>query len=105
MGIPRGTTPTLTLTFADQSLDLTTAASVFVTFKTQYGTLTKDDSDASLTIAAKQIDVFLSQEETLAFPAEKIEIQANWVYNDGTRGASDVAYFDFTPQLLESVIS
>lgn len=103
MGIPRGTTPTLTLTFSDASLDLTTAQSVYVTFKTPHGTLTKDEND--LTIAAKQIDVFLDQSETLTFPADKVAIQANWVYSDGTRGASDVAYFDFTPQLLESVLS
>ena len=76
---------------------------MYVTFKTPHNTLTKEEAD--LTIAAKSIEVFLSQAETLAFPADKIEIQANWVYADGSRGASDVAYFEFTPQLLNSVLS
>ena len=103
MGIPRGTTPTLTLTFTDATLDLTAADNVYVTFNTPFATLTKSGED--LDVAAKQIDVFLTQEETLGFPAEQIEVQANWVYSDGTRGASDVAYFEFTPQLLNSVLS
>ena len=103
MGIPRGTTPTLTLTFTEESLDLTQAENVYVTFTTEHATLTKTGED--LEVAAKQIDVYLSQQETLSFPAGQIQIQANWTYAGGDRGASDVALFEFTPQLLNSVLS
>lgn len=101
MGVPRGTTPTLTLTFSDPDLDLTTASDVYVTFRFGETPLTKTGED--LVITEKTIEVFLSQTETLAFPEGPVEVQANWM-KGGKRAASDVAQYFFTKQLLEQEI-
>lgn len=101
MGIPKGTTPTFTLTFSDESLDLTQAAHVYVTFKNGT-TITKADDD--LTIAARQIDVYLSQAETLAFRQGATQIQVNWTYGDGSRAASEMVSFSFSNNLLDEVL-
>ena len=100
MAIPRGVTPTFTLTFADENLDLTQAAHVYVTFKSGK-TITKSDSE--LTIAAKQIDVYLTQAETLSFRGV-VSIQVNWTYADGSRAASDIVPYNFSEQLLDKVV-
>ena len=101
MSIPRGVTPTFVLTFSDQTLDLTTASHVYVTFRG--GTeLTKSDSD--LEIEAKKISVYLSQAETLAFSMGNVNIQANWTYPNGARAASNVVAYVFNEQLLNRVV-
>lgn len=102
MGVPRGTTPTISLTFDDESLDLTQASGVYVTFDSAGNVMTKTGAD--LDVAERQIDVFLSQEETLSFPIGTVAIQVNWIYADGKRGASEVAYYNFSPQLLGRVL-
>ena len=101
MGIPKGVSPTFTFTFSDENLDLTQAAHVYVTFKNG-ATITK--SDADLTIAARQIDVYLTQAETLAFRQGATQIQVNWTYGDGSRAASEVVSFSFSNNLLDEVL-
>ena len=102
MSIVRGTTPTFTLTFTEESLDLTTAVNVYVTIDQRGKSITKTEED--LTVSAKQIEVYLSQEETLSFSAGSIEIQANWTTSGGGRCASEVATYTLTKQLLSKVI-
>lgn len=109
MSTPFGTTPTFTLTFTDENLDLTAASHVYVTFLSGVRKITLSDSD--LTVAEKQISVVLTQEETLALiqnPASDaettVQIQANWTYATGKRGSSEVAFFPFSKQLLAEVI-
>lgn len=102
MGVPRGTTPTLVLTFSDETLDLTQASHVYVTIKATGQILTKTGAD--LDVEARQISVFLGQSETLAFAPGRVQLQVNWIYADGKRGASEIAYYDFSPQLLGSVL-
>lgn len=102
MGIPRATTPTITLTFTDQDLDLTAAENVYVTFEQVNKNLTKTGED--LTVQAKQIDTQLSQEETLAFVGGPVKVQANWTDSSGNRFASDVEEIELTEQLLEEVV-
>ena len=70
MGVPQYTTPTFTLTFTEQALDLTQAQNVYVTFKSGETLMTKTGAD--LTIAEKSIGVYLSQEETAKWIAEFI---------------------------------
>lgn len=101
MAIPRGVTPTFTLTFEDDDLDLTQAAHVYVTFR---GGREITKADDELTIAAKQIDVYLTQAETLAFRQGEVAIQANWTYLDGHRAASEIVSFNFSGQLLDKVV-
>ncbi len=101
MAIPRGVTPTFTLTFDDENLDLTQANHVYVTFRSGT-TLTKADTE--LTIAAKRIDVYLTQAETLAFRQGPTVIQVNWTYGDGSRAASEAVRYSFVDNLLDKVV-
>lgn len=104
MSAPRGTTPTLVLTFTDTNLDLTTATAVYVTFK--YGLMndkiTKTGED--LEVEAKKITVSFSQAETLNFPEGPMQIQANWTGADGFRAASEIQSFNWSRQLLPEVL-
>ena len=101
MGAARGTTPTFVLTFTEQTLDLTTAANVYVTFSSGANVLTKTGED--LTVEAKQISIYLSQEETLAF-ADTVRIQANWTTPTGSRAASEIVTYNMSDQLLRKVV-
>ena len=100
--IARGTTPTFTLTFSDETVDLTTANNVYVTFLSGNTKITKTGTD--LTITALSIGVHLSQEETLSSREGIVNIQANWTTADGNRVASEIASYTLTRQLLDEVI-
>jgi hypothetical protein len=102
MAAPKGTTPTLTLTFPENTVDLTTASNVYVTFAWSTKTLTKTGSD--LAVSPHSIDVYLTQAETLRFPVGAVKVQANWVFSDGSREASNISSYDFTANLLEKVL-
>lgn len=102
MSVPQYTTPTFTLTFTEQGLDLTAAANVYVTFRSCGYTLTKSGED--LTVAAKTIGVHLTQAETSRFKPGEIEIQANWTASNGDRAASNVVKYQIDRQLLTAVI-
>ena len=58
MSVPRYTTPTFTLTFTEQGLDLTQATGVYVTFKQALFETTKTGDD--LEVEAKKISVTVS---------------------------------------------
>lgn len=109
MSAPRGTTPTFTLSFTEPSLDLTSAAHVYVTFRNNTNTVTKQDTD--LTIAEKSVTVTLSQAETLAFLVDSFvgsstcDIQVNWTDISGGRAASEVVKYTFDKQILDEVVS
>ena len=102
MSIPRGTTPTITLTFSEPSLDLTTADNVYVTI--QCGALKITKTGADLEVQEKTISLCLTQEETLAIKEGKVQIQANWTAS-GYRYASEVATQTFSKQLLNEVLA
>ena len=102
MSVPSWTTPTFTLTFTQQGLDLTQAHNVYVTFRSGQNVITKTGED--LTIAEKEIGVFLSQAETGMLAPGMVEIQANWTTGDGGRAASEIVRYEFSPQLLKAVI-
>ena len=48
MGVPQYTTPTFTLNFTEQSLDLTQARNVYVTFKSEGTLITKTGEDLTV---------------------------------------------------------
>lgn len=102
MSVPRGTTPTITLTIDDETIDLTQATNVYVTFSRRGNIVTKTGTD--LTIDENTIEVTLSQAETLAFSDGPVDVQANWTYAGGARCATEIAGLDLTRQLLERVI-
>lgn len=84
----RGTTPTFQLTLTDQTVDLTQAEHVYATFKQLNTTITKTGED--LTVTPHEVDVYLSQEDTLKFLEKEVEVQLNWTYYDGRRACSKV---------------
>ena len=102
MGVARATTPTFTLTFTEEGLDLTTASNVYVTFEQKDVNFTKQGAD--LDIEEKAIDVFLSQEETLQFQIGMVDVQVNWTMVNGRRASSDVKQVEISKQLLRQVV-
>ena len=103
MSVPRGTTPTFTLTFTDENLDLTAADHVYVSFRC--ATVYIEKSDEDLDIEAKSVSVYLNQSETLSIAQGKVAIQVNWVYANGDRAASEIVQYSFSGQLLNRVVS
>jgi len=102
MSVPQYTTPTFTLTFTEDGLDLTQAQNVYVTFRSGDVVMTK--TGAELTIAEKSIGVYLSQEETAKFRIGYVDIQANWTTATGGRAASEVTKYIISEQLLKRVV-
>ena len=102
MSFPQFTTPTVTLTFSEEGLDLTEAENVYVTFRSAKVCITKTGDD--LTVAAKEIGVKLSQEETGKLTPGYVQIQANWTDANGSRSASEIAAVDVSEQLLKRVV-
>lgn len=102
MSVARGTTPTYRLKFTEESLDLTEANNVYVTFRKGTRILTKTGND--IDVAPKQIDIYLNQKETLSFSTGEVKVQVNWTAGGGKRAASKVRTIDLSEQLLEKVI-
>ena len=102
MSIPRGTTPTFTLTFSEQGLDFTQVNNVYVTFERGGRNITK--SGSNLAIQEKQIQVYLDQRETLMFTEGAVEIQVNWTGMNGRRAASEIKSVDVSKNLLRRVV-
>lgn len=80
----QGLTPTITINVPEE-VDLTEAANVYVSFK-QGQRVTKA---ATFDVFAHQVDVYLTQAETLAFNVGTVEVQLNWTYSSGQRGATN----------------
>ncbi len=103
----RGTTPTFTLTLRDEEVDLTQAENVYVTFtqvsqEYEPASITKTGDD--LTIEAKKIHVYISQEESLKFKEGMLDIQANWTYEDGKRACSEIKRICVKQNLLGEIL-
>ena len=97
----RGTTPTFKLILNDDTVDLTTATKVYVTFSQNGIKLTKSED---LEILEKEVDVYLSQEETLAFVLSSVEIQINWIYGDGKRACTNIVRVPVGRNLINEVL-
>ena len=96
----RGTTPTFVLTISDNTIDLTEALNVYVTFKQNSTVINKKGED--IVVTAHQVDVYLSQKETLKFVEGSLEIQLNWTYMDGRRACSVIKTIDVEKNLIGS---
>lgn len=104
--ITQGTTPTFQLKIPN-TVDLTQASKVYATFR-QSGVTPITKTGANITVTAHQVDVYLSQAETLTFIASDyipLEIQLNWIYSDGSRRASDIVEIKVTENLINEVLS
>ncbi len=100
----RYTTPTFTLTLPD-SVDLTQATNVYVTFAKGDNKMTKTDEE--IEVSAHSVDVYLSQEETAAFTSGLVQIQMNWTYSETggiRRACTEIVTVNVTPNLLNEVV-
>lgn len=98
----RGTTPTFQLKLISDSVDLTLAENVYATFKQGSKVITKTGED--IDVSPTQVDVYMSQEETLGFRYGDIRIQLNWTYEDGSRACSKIVTILANRNLLERVL-
>lgn len=99
----QGITPTITLTLPE-TIDLTYANNVYVTFVCGNKKLQKTGSD--LAIDGNEIEVTLTQEETLAM--KTVYVQVNWTYLEGgatKRAASDIVCVNFKRTLEPEVLA
>lgn len=99
----RGTTPIFKLTLDDTTVDLTEAANVYVSFNQPKYSIVKTGED--LDISEHEVDVRLSQVETLGFSTGTINVQVNWVYSDGSRACTDIVSIDVSSNLIGGVLS
>ena len=100
----KGTTPTVTITLKDQTVDLTAASHVYVTIASRNKNLIRKE-DAALDVSEHSVALYLTQEETLALPQVAF-LQLNWTYIDGDtrkRACSEIVPVRFNPN-LEAVV-
>lgn len=81
----QGLTPTISITVPND-VDLTEAAHIYFTMKQGSKLLKLTDAD-DIDIYTHRVDVYLTQENTLAFNEGSLSIQLNWTYSTGQRGA------------------
>lgn len=98
----QATTPTFTLKLPN-SVDLTEAASVYFNLTQAQTQIQKTGED--LTVSAHQVEVYLSQAETLSLAIGNAEIQLNWVYANGARACSNIVMIPVTKNLLKAVVA
>ena len=105
MEIFKGVTPTFSLK-SPETIDLTEATSIVVTFTDGYRNVQLEKEGDDLTVTAHQIDLFLTQEETLAMP-KLVRIQVNFLFGDNglvRRVASVIKDIDFEANLKPEVM-
>lgn len=81
----QGLTPTIIVRFPE-TIDLTDAAYVYVSFR-QGDKLLMKKTDG-FTVESHEVDIYLTQEETLMFRSGSATVQVNWTYPSGQRGAT-----------------
>lgn len=102
----RGTTPTYIFKPRDQSLDLTLASKMYVTFSNLNDEEIFTKTGTDLSVEQHQVSVYLSQEETLGLP-KKVKVQLNWLYTEGPRtkrASSNIFRIDTERNLLDEVL-
>ena len=97
----KGTTPTFIFKLKD--VDLTNAEDIAVTFQTPGATIEKDLND--VTVNENQIEVCLSQEETLSLSVGGAKAQINILFEDGVRGCTGIMYVPVKYNLKNEVMS
>ncbi len=102
MSTARATTPTFRHTFTEESLDLTAANHVYVTYRQGAKALTKTGDD--IEVEPKAVTVYLTQKETLMFKEGVLECQVNWTGANGRRAASKVKGIELEKNLLDKVV-
>ena len=102
----QGTTPTFTLTFPDE-IDFSIVDDIIVTFADAKMDVLMEKGKNDITIDRNVLEIYLTQEETLAFPIATLYVQVNWTYNvDGEikRACSNIARFKTCKNLHDEVM-
>jgi hypothetical protein len=99
----RGTTPTYIFTLPE-SVDMTQATDVYVTFAKTDTTIILTKTGDDLEVTEHTVSVYLTQEETLSFPNAKVAVQLNWIYPPEKRACSNIIYIDAKRNLIDEVI-
>ncbi len=79
MSFSPGFTPTFRLTIPEGSEDLTTVDQIHVTIEGAYCHIDKSGSNITI-VSGTEIEVTLTQEETLRMWETAITVQLNWLY-------------------------
>ena len=98
----RGTTPTFKLRLKDTSIDLTKADNIYVSFSQKSVRLMKSGED--LEVNGNEVDVYLTQEESLKVVDGEVEIQINWTYDDGSRACTNIVTINVSKNLIGRVL-
>lgn len=88
VGTIQGFTPTFSLTVRDQTIDMTAMTNVYVTLEQGKTKITKSTLNGGLVVTEHQVDVYLSQQETLGFSIGDVDVQLNATLPGGRRGGS-----------------
>jgi hypothetical protein len=99
----RGTTPTFKFKVNSESVDFTKADNVYVTFSQGTTSLTKMGGE--LTLLPNEVDVYLTQEETLGFATSCVDVQINWTYDTNKRASTQIASVNIGRNLINEVLS
>ena len=102
----KGTTPTLILT-VPETVDLTDADNIYASIGLPDETELLRKSGTDLVVTEHEVDVFLSQEETLALPIGKLHVMLNWTYQQGgkvLRNGTDPATIVIKPNMIDEVL-
>lgn len=109
----QATTPTVVLTLPE-TVDLTTAREIYVSFRQRSAPLSPEPYSSVLTktlgadvwlTGTHIINVYLSQAETLAFePCKAVEVQVNWITAGGDREATLIETIKIFDNIIDSVI-
>ena len=103
----RGTTPTYTFILPD-TVDLSLATKIYVTFAQIDETEIMTKTDADLVVSENTVEVYLTQEETLSFPNGQIKVQINWLYEEQgkvKRACSEKVMITAKKNLIDEVIT
>ena len=101
----KGTTPDITMTFAEGAVDFDEADNILITIRDFRNALLLEVIPTHTT---RELTIFLDQEQTLAFPVGNIFIQANWTYQEGgvtKRACSKIYEISITFNLHNEVMS
>ena len=86
---------------------MTEASNIYVSFATMDNFEILRKSGEDLEVEAHEVDVFLTQSETLGLPVGKMKTQLNWTYQEGSitkRACTEIAIVNIAPNLINEVI-
>ena len=107
--IIRGTTPTLTFHVKDETLDLSTLAALWITFKSKAGNPKQIEKtftleDVNVDAENHNIEVYMSQEDTLELMNASMECQIRARFDDDKAYASTIEDLPIGRILKDGVI-